>query len=239
MKHPDPLLQLRDQLIPFPFFHRHQQLHKAQTVLFAKALGKPGGLLRDHGTGFQQSLCLTQIAAGSGNGGRNILGGCLWEALCQLPLQYPLGQGVQLQLRTAGTDGGQQCLRIIRQQHTHRVSRWLLQNLQQGVLSLHTKGLGEDIYFFVRFIGTNKHILPVFLHHFDRHLLMVRVCDGDNIRVVAGHSLPAGVAPQTGLVCFLAYGRSCQQLCQGALTGAFRSADQVEMGKTAPGSAGF
>ena len=233
-----PAFQQFGKGIPLPFFQGDQHLGQSQGIPGGKGLHKTLGLGWNRAALGEDLLRLPIEAAAAVHGGGDILFAWLGEIQAQLPVQQLFRQGHQLQLGAAGAHRGQQLFGIVRQKDKYTVLRRLLQDLQQGILALGAQLLGEEVDLVGGFVGPDEHILPDLPDDLHRHILMLRILHGDEVRVVSRFDLPAGAADTAGLAAALAENGLGQKLCQRVLAGAFGAGDQIEVGDMAPVKAG-
>ena len=118
----------------------------------------------------------------------------------------------QLQGHAPGQNRRQKRVRIGRQQHDDAVGRRLLDGLQEGVLGLygHLFGLVHDVNLIRTAVGLNLDIaaeLAADVLHADAGGLLMG--HRDDIRLIAAHSLLAGMAFPAGLSSCLLYTSRC------------------------------
>ena len=89
----------------------------------------------------------------------------------------------------------------------------------------------------VSLIGADEHIIADFSDNFDGDIFLLRVRDGDKIRMVPIKHLAADGAAAAGCRLSAAENGSRQQHCQCVFAAAFGTADQVEMGNVSPAQA--
>ena len=107
---------------------------------------------------------------------------------------------MQLQLHAPGAQGLEHHGRVFRAEEEGRIGRPLLHHLQQHVLVLlRQQGtVRKRIDLPPPFVGADVGVRPDGAHHVHGDVLVVRVPDGDHVRMDARQHLPAGGADAAG-----------------------------------------
>ena len=142
----------------------------------------------------------------------------------------------QLQHYTSGTNRGKKNLRILCQKQDHRISRRLLDRLQQRILRLYTHHIciwyNIDLIFAAVWLDHNI-IVDLLSDVINTDRIWFFVCHPDNIRLIIRCCLFAGLALSACVSVFipvLTLQAHSEQICQKSFSGTFFPIQNICMG---------